>query len=165
MTYYFSCPSCGQNDEFHRVRRQADGMGCLILLLGGLLLSLLYLARVSREQVQCGSCGYIFRKPDLPVSPTSVWARSVSAIVLASLVTFVVLLQIPEWTYFLDSNPFAGTVARAVADVPGAALIAFVPAAVLILVVCLIGTLAANYRHRRELGEIYRIDLIERKDE
>lgn len=164
MTYYFSCPQCGHNGEFYRVQRQGDDLGCLIFLLGGWLLTLLYLNRMSQEQVQCGSCGYIFRKPELPASPTAKWLTAVIGLAIAGFIAFLILLMVPEATTFVESDPAAGALSEAVAQNPGAALLAFIPTCLLICAVSFTGMLIANRRYHRELGDEYRITPMDRRE-
>lgn len=63
--YYFSCPTCGNNTHFFRVRETAtDGQA---------------------PKIQCAECGVIFPKPPLPGSPLAAVALWGGAILPVSL--------------------------------------------------------------------------------
>ena len=80
-TYYFDCPSCGNDQEFYRTREApSGGTGCLILLLGGILPALLFCGYKFRR-IQCAKCGYIFRQPPIPYSPIARTAISIGILI------------------------------------------------------------------------------------
>ena len=150
--YYFACPSCGNNKNFHRIRESSSGgTGCLIFLLGGFLPLLLFAgSRLGR--VQCGKCGYIFRQPSPPTSPVAT-----TALLLGILLPFLVIII----GYIISSIPSLND------GIPGKSIIFWLSdliknhsfGAALILFIYIIFTIffslmvaiIANYKFRRPL--------------
>lgn len=63
MNDYPTCPRCGYEDYFVPAEEEPDGgTGCLIFLFGGFIPYLLY-SGGRNNRIQCGSCGYIFKRP------------------------------------------------------------------------------------------------------
>lgn len=154
MSYYFSCPSCGNNSAFNTVREQADSTGCLLLFFGGLLPYIFYSSsRVGR--VQCSRCGYIFHKPGMPKSPISVFAFWVVAVMCVGLFFIVFLAETPASYENLLENAFINAIVSYVAEYPEAVAIGMLATFAMVTLLCIIVYFVANHKERNRIRARY----------
>lgn len=73
--YYFSCPACKNSEQFYRVDRASSSNLFLVWLLGDLLVAAIVAHYEARIHVQCGRCGYVFPRPRIGSSRTSVGVK------------------------------------------------------------------------------------------
>lgn len=158
VMYYFSCPSCNNNDRFYRVESDSGGVdtGLLYFLFGGLLTAILYAGSECRMKVQCAHCGFVFNRPSPSRSPV---ARAVMAplylLALAAIVGVVVegcvveggpdsLKPLPGWSFV---EMCRGLVERHPTGVTITCLLGLA----LLVPVCFITAWVANHRERRRV--------------
>ena len=150
--YYFGCPSCGNNKDFHRVRESSSGgTGCLILLLGGILPLLLF-AKSKLGRIQCGKCGYIFRQPSPPSSPVAKTALSFGILIpFSALLIGYIISTIPYLNEGIPGKKIITWLSDLIANHPsGAGLTLFIYIILSVFFSLLIAVIA-NYKFRRPL--------------
>lgn len=155
--YYFACPNCGSNRRFTFPQEQQSGLGCLILLLGGLLPALLYTSAMSRR-VQCNDCGFIFRQPPPPGTAVSNFALAVIGIVVVSCMITSLLLLNPGFPAFFRRSPALLALESAVAENPRAIVAGILPMIILLLLVSFFTSWVSTWRARRELRENFEFE-------
>ncbi len=156
MKYYFVCPRCGNDQGFAHPREQSSGLGCLILLFGGLIPALLF-ADAIRQRVQCGQCGFIFRQPAPPRSSASRVAIWVILVVLVSAALTVILAMNPELTSGIPEVSALLTVEAFIAEYPRAVTLTLIPMLALLLLSLLVVSWVSNVRLRRNMRRTHRI--------
>ena len=152
--YYFKCPDCNSNKNFHKVKEESSGFPWLLVLLGHVLLAGIFAAQHG-ERVQCASCGYIFKMSALPRSAVSKFALWIVFIVLISCgIAFYFFLfpceSIPELTIFSATEYFIQHNSKGVT-------ISLLFMFLCLLSVCLITSLVSNFRLHRSIKEEYEI--------
>jgi rubredoxin len=80
------CPKCGATHGFRAAEVEQGNIGCLMLMLGGLLPYLLYRSS-NREMLVCTRCHYVF-EPSAPVNPIVAWI--VLGLVIAAIIFLVI---------------------------------------------------------------------------
>ncbi len=150
--YYFACPSCGNDKDFHRIRESSSGgTGCLIFLLGGFLPLLLF-AGSKLGRIQCAKCGFIFRQPSPPSSPVAKATLSFGILLpFLSILVGYIIFAIPSLNEGIPGQKIIVWLGALIKNHPsGAALILFVYI-ILAIFFSLLIAIIANYKFRRPL--------------
>jgi hypothetical protein len=89
MNDYPTCPRCGYEDYFVPAVEEPDGgTGCLIFLFGGFIPYLFY-SGTRTNRVQCGSCGYIFKRQMTRSSAMLVLVLTLLTLAFIGIVSFI----------------------------------------------------------------------------
>jgi len=156
MKYYFACPRCGNDERFAHPREQSSGLGCLILLFGGLIPALLF-ADAIRHRVQCVQCGFIFRQPALPRSSASRVAIYVILVVLSFAALTIILAMDPELTSGIPEVSALLTVEAFIAEYPRAVTLTLIPMLALLLLSLLVVSWVSNVRLRMDMRKTHKL--------
>lgn len=164
MKYYFKCPRCGNDDGFTRTEQQSSGMGCLILLFGGLISALLH-AGSQMHRIQCDRCGYIFRQPALPWNGAARLAEIVLLAFFLASVALAVLVTFPDISAGVVWPRIVEYYARHVEDQAPAFVVVVGVAGVVTVVSCLVALVVSPLVQRRKMSREFELRVKRRPGE
>ena len=155
MQYYFKCPQCRHDEEFHFPSEQRSDLGCALLIFGGIIPALIY-ADSRRHRVQCGACRHIFRQPPPPRTSVSLLAHWVfwTVVVFAAVVVF--LMAFPEVIPDLSKYPIVLELESFVATNPRAVVLSVVPLMGGLVILMPIVSVISNLRGRASLRKQFK---------
>lgn len=151
MSYYFSCPNCGVDDGFVTPVDDSGDLGCLLLLLGGIIPFLLF-ANHQRGRVQCTHCYRIFHRPAVPRTSVAKFAGWVAAWTIIALVAGLMLYTSAELAESLPETAVISAIEETIVAAPRVTAYVVTAWAAGVLISCVIAANVANARYRRELS-------------
>lgn len=152
MKYYFKCPRCGRDDGFTLPAEQSSGLGCLLLLFGGVIPALLY-SDAQSHRVQCDSCGYIFRQPALPKTGVAKLATAILLVYIVAVIAALFLVCSPETADLLPRPRFVQDIVLVLSGHTEAFMLLVGATAVATLCLCFLASATSSIAQRRRLSK------------
>jgi hypothetical protein len=155
--YYFSCPSCKNNSQFYKLRRESKRSNASlgILLTGGVLASLLFLRYENRKQIQCAQCKFTFYQPPIGRSPVATAAMILLYCMLISILIGVTVEAIQKGYWKASNWRYIETVQDYVSLHPIAFGVGSIACFVMVTLLSILMCLIANFRHGRRIRAEY----------
>ncbi|NUM56771.1 MAG: hypothetical protein HUU46_24345 [Candidatus Hydrogenedentes bacterium] len=158
MKYYFQCPHCKQDEAFYPVSEQDGGLGCALLVFGGLIPFFLF-QRDRFQRVQCADCRLIFSKPPIPYAMTARVAVVLMILIGALPLFFFYIQNQPDYDSVFPANDWLLPLEQIVREHPRAAVYS-VGGVLAITFVALLGiAIGSNISKRRSMGKMFRLSV------
>ena len=135
---------------------ESTGVGCLLLLFGGIFPALLY-AEARSHRVQCDGCGYIFRQPNLPKTGVAKLATAILLVIIAAAATALVLICWPSLAADVPQPQMIQDLVLLMADQTGVFVVLVAATSVAIFFICLFAAAASSFAQRRRLSKEFEI--------
>jgi len=150
MKYYFKCPKCKNDERFSIPSSSDSGLGCALLIIGGLIPALIYADAVSKR-VLWRKCGHMFRKPRLPRTSVSRFAARVIGIVILFAFVTSFLIAFPDLFSLIPDYETASYIEEVVVTHPKAIAVGFIGMVSALLLLAFITSWSSNWKAHSKL--------------
>jgi hypothetical protein len=147
-----ACPKCRSTRRIKPQEGDSGGLGCALLLFGGLLPLLLF-ADYQRNRMICLECGHSFRRPSLPWSGTAkvvAWSYFLLLLPLILVISVISLGFSSEATAWVKLDVLESYIK----DFPNVFLAMALSQLVTLTTFSLLVILISNHSHRKKLEQI-----------